>query len=570
MRFIVLVFVIFVLSGCHYESSSTQNSEGNFDGLERVLDGIVSAYIAGHSSPEGYLYAYGTDQLSTRDSMIAALYWANAGEVGRAEKIIKTVLPLQYHGAIQRHHGNFPTLAGGEPPLDYNWSAFIGSYLVLLYLQHKESFSEGSQNDIVFALKGLASHRLAQLWNRPGTTNINILSAFFLLQAADVLKDDVMRQEAEVFWDDFYTQSLSEGVREYNGLSYMSVHLYGLDFIAQHERNSTISKQAKDLQKRLLWGLVHRYQYQKMQLAGPFRRTLEDSRMGMSYSTLEAMLFRASDGALPLNPTPPLNSDPLHGTFALLLSGRMPNAWADGVKSGNNLDMHYRESIAQDASAGRIQTTSYLDSKLLIGSVNHEPIRLVTGHVNRPLIAHVGSSEIRLLASGTRDHGNEIYFNSVQNKKNVLAEVVRENEDKNFSLWLDVLSEDAWFSRCCNHLADMIVDGARVVLAASEGVFLRCDKFGGGLAVILETDNSMPMSIYPFVLIVDADKTAEYELPRSHVEYGFRVTSWGHGSSSLLLERDLDQVYGRTFRVKNEEIGSYLLGEQMGTFFDHK
>lgn len=562
MRFVVIVITSLVLFGCQSKPSSAKSPE-------KVLNDIVSAYITEHSSPEGYLYAYGGDRLSTRDSMIAALYWANAGEVDRASKIVEAVLPLQYIGCMQRHYGNFPTLAGGEPPFDYNWSAFIGSYLVLLYRQHKDSFPDELQQDIVFALEGLASHRLAQLWNRPETTNINILSTFFLLQAAAVLEDSGMRQEAEAFWADFYAQSLNEGIREYGGLSYMSVHLYGLDFISQYEQNTTISKQARDLQQRLLWGLTHRYQYANKQLAGPFRRTPEDSRMGGGYSTLEAMLFRASGGTFPLSPKLPENSDPLHGTFALLLSERMPKAWVDGVRDGKNLNMHYRESIAKTASGVHIQTTSYLEPGVLVGSVNHEPIKLVKRQVNRPLIAHLENSEIRLLASGTQEHGNDIHFNSVQDKKTVLAEVVREKADEDFRLWLDVLSENARFVECGNGLADMIVDDSRVVLSAAEGVVLGCEEVGQRLAVVLESDNSEPMAAYPFVMSLDVDKSVEFELPDSYLENGDRITKWSHGSISLLLKRDDDRVDSKAFKVNGQNIELYPLGGRMGEFFDH-
>lgn len=164
-----------------------------------------------------------------------------------------------------------------------------------------------------------------------------------------MLNDDKMRLETEKFWADFYKQSLTYGIYEYNGLSYMSVHLYGLDFIAQYEQNEVISHQARELQRRLLWSLVYRYHYKKKQLAGPFRRTPQDSRMGKNYSTLEAMLFRASNGRFSLNSTFPANSDPLHGTFALMLSARIPDDWIKGVMVGDNLNTHYRESIAKDA-----------------------------------------------------------------------------------------------------------------------------------------------------------------------------------------------------------------------------
>lgn len=351
--------LVLLLIGCDGTAGMGVPNDTPSPNATDAVEEIVAEYIDTNRDSASYLMKdLTTGRFSTRDSMIAAIYWARQGETDIAESIIVDVVGQQYLGPVQAHIGNFTTLYGDLPPYDYNWSAFIGAYLVFLVTEYSGVWSRRTMETILDTIDRTADHRLAQLHNRPYTTNINILSAYFLLRAGDLLSDDSLRQHAEEFWDDFYNASVESGIAEYNGLSYFAVHLYGLDMIVQHETNARIADQARYLQELLLWSAIFRYHFDSGQLAGPYRRTPDDSRMGPEFLTLQAMLHVGSDGAIQLNTGDPLNSDPLYGTFASLLTGRIPVAWTNAIRSGANIGVHYRERIFNEFAES--QTTTYM------------------------------------------------------------------------------------------------------------------------------------------------------------------------------------------------------------------
>jgi hypothetical protein len=378
------------------------------------------------------LLIFDNKQVSPRDRLIRALLLCEESNYHKAEVLINSIFDAQYTGPIKSAYGNFPLYVGDKPPFDNNWSAFIGTFLAYINIEYGENFSHETQIAINLAIEKLSRHRLLHLKRRPGVTNINILSSYFLLQASKLLNDEILRNEAVRFWDEFYKTTKKDGISEYNGLNYVHVHLYGLEFIWKHEQNSYISKQAKEIQKLILWNISSRYHFNMQQLAGPFSRTPYNSIMSNTNSLLKSILINASDSLLIRGNEIKSDRTSLHNNLALLILEKIPETWINKIAHNENLNKHYREKIKGD-SLEYIQITSYMTPTTILGSVSHAQIKYSPRQQSRPIIGHVANNndslsigEFRVLFFNEHKSDVKISCNTVQYKTNVLASVFTE------------------------------------------------------------------------------------------------------------------------------------------------
>jgi hypothetical protein len=95
--------------------------------VDRVLLSETKKYIDQHLDPSTGMILDETGKLNVRSTAVSALLWAELGHAQLATSAIKAVLETQTLAVDDSELGNFPYYRS-EPPVDSNWSAFIGSY----------------------------------------------------------------------------------------------------------------------------------------------------------------------------------------------------------------------------------------------------------------------------------------------------------------------------------------------------------------------------------------------------------------------------------------------------------
>ena len=350
----------------------------------------TSVYVSQHfDSSSGMLYDV-TGKPNVRDTMIAALLWSETGNMTLTERAVNAVLDSQVLSPDDAQYGNFPYYPG-EVPIDRNWSAFIGSYLIVLRERHGGELSAELSARMLNAIKASAAHRL-QVRRELHRTNIAILTAFVLIRAAELSNDPQLFQQGKTFWQNFVAFTDGGGIAEYNSPNYFKVDLYGLGFIADYINDVQVTTDAARIRRLFWWSVTNHYHSPTSQIAGPYSRAFTD-RMVYEPTGIQAFLFRESQGQIPLFDDLPSSDDTaLHAVLPLLVRRSWQQEWLQQALTAPQAPTQFREQTQGAASlqpGAYQQITTYLGTAFAVGSVNKDQI----GVQQRPLIAHAKAAD---------------------------------------------------------------------------------------------------------------------------------------------------------------------------------
>lgn len=346
----------------------------------------TNGYVLQHfDSASGMLYD-STGRLSVRDTMIAALLWSEVGNMTLTERAVSAVLDTQILNRDDPQFGNFPNYPG-EAPVDTNWSAFIGSYLITLQERHREETSAQLNARILNAIGAAAEHRL-QVRKELHRTNIAILSSFVLIRAGELLGNAQLFQQGKTFWQSFVAFTDSGGIAEYNSPNYFKVDLYGLGFLTDYVNDSQVVADAARLRRLFWWSITQHYHSPTFQLAGPFSRAITE-RMVYEPTGIQAFIYRDSLGQIPLFDSQQnfIDDTTLHTVLPVLVHPSWPQEWVQQALIAPQVSRQFREQTKGPASlqpGAFQQITTYFGPNLTVGSVNKDQI----GAQQRPLIAY--------------------------------------------------------------------------------------------------------------------------------------------------------------------------------------
>ncbi|OPX92829.1 MAG: hypothetical protein A4E58_03214 [Syntrophorhabdus sp. PtaB.Bin006] len=551
-----------------------------------VVPRVCSAWDKGESEIMELIQAHekgrlliGGNRFSTRDSMIKALYLAKTGDMENAMKIIGEIAKTQYADRRSPHYGNFPTLAGDKPPLDYNWSAFIGSYLAYFYQEYYKQLNDDARLRCKEIIRGAAIHRKKQAWNRPDTTNINILTAYFLLSAGKILEDNALRREGERFWEHFYHQSYTEGIREFNGLNYLSVHLYGLGFLVKHEEGTRIGKEATRLRNLILWNVVFRYNADLRQLAGPYDRTKEDSRMGNTFMPIQEYLFEGSRGKFP-RPSIREKFSPIQLFLITLTAPQFPEKWVSAVIKGENLNKHYRERVRGNDKRFE-QTTTYMTKKVALGSVSHSNVPYFPRQQSRPIIAHIASEstglvagEFRVLVQSKMQPGANVYVNSLQHRTSVLTEVLAGSEAPFLEVILEWQGGKIQLGSCKGDSLSGSWEGLpfKIMVEPGADITRACVPEGDIIRTIIRPRRSADGSFRLGLGLWFGESlqaVGKLGAPKVAVRDGGFQLKWQSPDGLLQMTRKSGDIQSSSSQIDGKEVAAYPIGFRIGEFVDH-
>jgi hypothetical protein len=370
--------------------SSSLEASGNSNSLRsnKIIHKLLvdaTSYAEPHLDLTNGLLSDDTGRPNVRDTAIGALLWAELGQISLAQKAIEAVLDCQVMTRASQQFGNFPDYVGNVPS-DSNWSAFIGSYLIVFHYRYGAKLTPALLARLRAAIKAAAIHRLA-IRQDVSYTNITILSAFVLMAAGELLNEERILRDGLNLWNAFSQFTNNNGIGEYNSPNYLKVDFYGLGFIVDYIRDLHIVSDASRI-RRLFWrSVTEHYHSPTSQLAGPFSRTYTD-RMIYENTGLQTFLYCESEGRIPLPELGPPDDNALHAVLPLLLKGSWQEEWIELALLPIRHQRQFRERTATFSGADKgcfQQITTYLDDHMAFGSVNKE---LLNSSQRRPLIAH--------------------------------------------------------------------------------------------------------------------------------------------------------------------------------------
>ncbi len=372
--------------------------------------------------------------LNVRDTAMSALLWAEMGRIELAKRAVNAVLNTQYFDPSDRTlYGNFP-VHPGETPTDSNWSAFIGSYLLVFWDRHGHELSPHLSARVLRAIRAAAVHRTCLRHELHSGTNIKILSSFVLLRAGEVLSDGSLFEAGKTLWSNFVTFTLHNGIAEYNSPNYLKVDLYGLGFMVDYIQDQEIVSQARRVRKLFWWSITQHYHRPTSQLAGPFSRTYTD-RMLYQLTGIQPFLYKESGGRIPLADYPGYEDDDqtLHALLPALVRRSWPGEWLELALTLSQEQREFRERTRIVTAEGVFQQiTTFFTDRLAVGSVNTERI---SSYQRRSFVAHAVDARTQevgvfQLISSTPS----AWLKSVQNKNCILVVVQFYGYEENSTL----------------------------------------------------------------------------------------------------------------------------------------
>lgn len=365
------------------------------DTVQQLLE-YPRPYVESHYDEQSgmLLETRSSGLINVRDTAIAALIMAEWGQHDRAARAFGGVLNTQVLASGNAQYGNFPYFAG-YPAQDLNWSAFVGSFLLVYQDRHGASIPAALKERLRTGIRAAATHRL-ETTVTPHATNIALLDAFVLIRAGEVLGESKFTNEGLARWQQVVKTIKTGGISEFNSPSYVMVQLYSLGFVTDYVQNSRAVNEAKQLRQMFWTSLSNHYHPPTSQIAGPFSRIgyTNTDRMRYEQTLAQLLLFRESGGKLPLTypsypyPGPEENADfPLHAVLPALIRQSWPANLVQSALSDVTQPREFRERTrfytGVDSKSFQ-QITTYLTPRLALGSVN----RAALSTEPRELIAH--------------------------------------------------------------------------------------------------------------------------------------------------------------------------------------
>jgi hypothetical protein len=328
---------------------------------------------------------YDGDIADLRSSAVGAILWAEIGNFDLAERAINSVISEQVTDIENASFGNFPVNPGGQDlRMDNNWSAFIGTSLVLFYDRYSNQYSDEFVTTLRTSIRNAAIHTSC-LNMFIESTNIILLRTFFLLRSGEILRDDQLAASGRNLWDLVVSHTLNSGISEYNSTNYARWNLWNLSFIKEYVADERIASEAARMQLLFWWSITNHYHSPTSQLAGATSRTFTD-RMIYEPTHLQPILYSESYGEIPLlYQQEQQGEEAINLVYPIILNASWPTTWIDMALS-LPVAHTYRERIAL-RRRGFIQTTLYMDDVQAIGSTNVAELRGTSSQV-RLINAH--------------------------------------------------------------------------------------------------------------------------------------------------------------------------------------
>lgn len=391
--------------------------------IDLTLVEYSQQYALKHFDRSSGMLRDASGELNVRDTAISALLWAELGQMALARRAIDAILTSQFLDPSDKTlYGNFP-VHPGEVPTDSNWSAFVGSYLLVFWDRHGHELSPYLSTQVLKSIRAAAIHRTCVRHELHSSTNIKILSSFVLVRAGEVLNDKELLAAGKMLWSNLVSFTLNNGIAEYNSPNYLKVDLYGLGFLADYVRSPQIRAEAQSIRLLFWWSISQHYHISTSQLAGPYSRTYTN-RMAYELTGIQPFLFRESGGAIPLKVYPDYddNEQALHALLPVLVQPSWPKQWIGVALSSPGDERLFRERTRIVAEDGTFQQiTTFFSRRLAVGSVNTDGI---SSSQRRAIVAHAVDSEsqeigVFLVTAPTPG----AWLKSVQNKSSILAVV---------------------------------------------------------------------------------------------------------------------------------------------------
>lgn len=381
-----------------------------------------AAYADEHRNPLTGMLRDATGLDNVRDTAIAMLIWADQGRAELAIAALRAVLDNQILDEMRPQYGNF-LFHPGEDTFDNNWSAYIGTFLLVFHQHHADLLDPELTARIRQAIGAAAGHR-SRIRVNPNYTNIAILNSFVLLRAGELLQDTALLTAGTTNWSNFVAYTDGNGIAEYNSPNYMKVDLYGLGFMADCIEDTAIVAQVERIRQLYWWSVANHYHAPTGQLAGPWKRTLTD-RMIYELTAIQAFLFRESSGRIALSyDYLYVDDNRLHAGLPALLSPSLPAAWLQHMVQ-TSAGHQFRERTAFLSPGNHQQITTYLTSNLVLGSVNKDvdapTRRLLIGHAADPETHRIGVFKATTVRSTPI---NNVFVLSCQQNESVLTAIV--------------------------------------------------------------------------------------------------------------------------------------------------
>lgn len=391
-------------------------------------------YALKHLDPTSGMLYDSSGALNVRDTAISALLWAELGRMELAKQALSAVLSTQFLDPSDRTlYGNFP-VHPGETPTDSNWSAFIGSYLLVFWDRYRHELSPYLSAQVLRGIRASAMHRTCVRYELHSGTNIKILSSFVLIRAGEVLNDKDLLEAGKILWGNFVSFTLSNGIAEYNSPNYLKVDLYGLGFMVDYIHDQEVVSQARQIRELFWWSITQHYHSPTFQLAGPFSRTYTD-RMLYQLTGIQSFLYEESSGRIPLPDYPGRENDDqtLHAFFPALVRRSWPEEWIELALAPSQGEREFRERTRLVTADGVFQQiTTFFTDRLAVGSVNTERL---SSSQRRSFVAHavdaqaqgVGVFRLFSITPGA-------WIKSVQKEGSILAVVQFYDYEENSTL----------------------------------------------------------------------------------------------------------------------------------------
>ena len=335
----------------------------------------------------------------TRESFyyaVALLQRGETGDVQRAQKILRRLLPIQQTDANSEYSGVWPWLM--EEPLnkmgsvDLSWADFCGSAIAQILVEHRDQIDQDLQRGLENSLR-LSADRIRQRDVQPAYTNIAVLGGGVCTMAGEILGDDSLLQ--------YGRQRLSKiaafteeqgGFNEYNSPPYSKVVIGECERILQLCEDQTVRGAAESL-RATAWKMISKsYHVGTNQIAGPHSRT---SRIRLRETTLDFLAERIGK-KIPCHPT--MSHDKPRG-YAIVEPIPCPREFRsrffDKPAKPNQIQ---RTFILPRGKTPATVGTTWLSSDACIGSVNQSGFWTQ----RKPLVAYWATDEDPAIAFRVR------------------------------------------------------------------------------------------------------------------------------------------------------------------------
>jgi len=356
---------------------------------------------------------------ATRESLRYAISLLQTGDqamILRAQKILYKVLSLQNIDPTSKYYGVWPkywetSIIRIYQP-DLNWSDFLGSYLLLVSLQHRHQLPYELINRVDAAV--IVAARAIQRRNVDlNYTNIAVRGIYVVLVAGETYAIKDLFDYGLQRLHQIHSSTIQHDIfTEYNSPVYGVSTLDALGRLRLHVKDELAKVWIEDLYWLAWENIAHYFHWPTHQLAGPHSRSYK-TQLGPD---VLALIEKGTNGQVKFGLSEPIllasqPQIPLPCPFDLkpfFLGIDKPCTRVKTFLDGTN----YR------------QLTTYMTPEFTLGSVNYSDL----WHQRRSLLAYWGTPEqlgylrIRFLCDG--DDFAPAQFASIQSEGNVLAGIM--------------------------------------------------------------------------------------------------------------------------------------------------